>query len=61
MNFLIYKHTSPTGKSYIGLTSKSMNERLYEHVKASKCDSNTRFHQAIRKYGIEKFKKDDLQ
>ncbi len=56
MSFLIYKHTSPSGKSYIGLTSKTIEQRLNGHkTSAYTCMSENSFHQAIRKYGIENF------
>jgi len=51
----IYKHTSPSGKSYIGKTIKSTQERLNEHIKLSDKGSTHIFHRAIRKYGIENF------
>jgi len=50
---LIYKHTFENGKSYIGYTSKSMDERLNEHIMDAKRESQRRFHKAIRKYGSD--------
>jgi hypothetical protein len=48
-------HTSFTsGKSYIGKTSKSINERFKEHILDS-VNSERHFHRAIRKYGFEDF------
>ena len=52
---LIYKCTSPSGKSYIGLTTQGLKNRIQQHVYNSKKGSNLPFHQAIRKYGIENF------
>ena len=53
---IIYKHTSKTsGKSYIGLTQKTLEERLNGHINNSRKGSETNFHSAIRKYGIEDF------
>lgn len=60
MGFIIYKHTSPSGKSYIGLTSKTMEERLNGHVNHAIRGASTSFHQSIRKYGIESFKSEVL-
>lgn len=51
MNFLIYKHTSPSGKSYIGQT-KSYQKRNKEHRLGCGC---TAFSKAIRKYGWDSF------
>jgi len=51
---LIYKHTfKTTGKSYIGKTSQTMEQRLYNHTFLAKKGSETHFHRAIRKYGVE--------
>ena len=45
---LIYMHTCTiTGKSYIGQTTKSMYERLKEHISDK---SKTKFHNALKKY-----------
>lgn len=52
---LIYRHTSPSGKSYIGLTSNYHN-RSYAHKYDAACGSNLVFHKAIRKYGWDSFK-----
>lgn len=55
MSWIIYKHTSPSGKSYIGQTKHSMKIRWRGHIKASKTDSLNVFARAIRKYGHENF------
>lgn len=53
---LIYKHTSKTsGKSYIGMTKHSMEDRFKRHCYEVQRGSNTHFHNAIRKYGKEDF------
>lgn len=50
--WLIYKHTSErSGKSYIGLTSKTIEERWKEHCSDSIKGSDTHFHRALRLYG----------
>ena len=55
MKYLIYKHTNKiNGKSYIGQTSRSINERLNEHLK-----SDSVFGKALRKYGIENFQSEN--
>ena len=54
---LIYKYTSPSGKSYIGKTREDREDaRKYEHIYAAGKNKTTAFHCAIRKYGIEEFK-----
>lgn len=52
---IIYKHTSPSGKSYIGQTMYTIDERFKQHIRASNNGSELMFHQAIRKYGYENF------
>ena len=54
--YLIYKHTSKiSGKSYIGYTSKTMEERLNGHISEMKGGSKYAFHNALRKYGADNF------
>ncbi len=49
---VIYKYTSPSGKSYIGQT-KDLNNRKKAHTSIySKCNA---FSNAVQKYGIENF------
>lgn len=59
MRGIIYKYTSPSGKSYIGQTVKE-NKRKAQHKRSAfkEYDSayNTPFHKAIRKYGWDSFK-----
>lgn len=53
---LIYKITNKlNGKCYIGQTTRTVNERVREHLKESKKDSEYTIHRAIRKYGIDNF------
>jgi group I intron endonuclease len=52
MNYLIYKYTGPSGKSYIGQT-KNHIRRISEHTsKRNRCRV---FHAAIKKYGWDNF------
>jgi hypothetical protein len=54
--YLIYRITSPSGKSYIGLTKGTLRERWRQHVKkAGASPINHPFYNAIRKYGKETF------
>lgn len=46
---------SENGKCYIGITKKTIEQRLWEHIRDSKSDSFYALHSAIRKYGPEKF------
>ena len=58
---LVYMHWNQIShKAYIGLTTKTMLERWSQHVylayytnKKGNYTSNTHFHKAIRKYGID--------
>lgn len=50
--YVIYKHTSPSGKSYIGIT-KHYDRRCMQHSRVD--GSSPKFHHAIRKYGWEAF------
>lgn len=54
-NYTVYKHTSPSGKAYIGITN-DYKKRCREHRHAAKNDSGFTFHRAIRKYSWESFK-----
>ena len=52
----IYILTSPSGKSYIGQTTRSIEERFKAHQKeGSRCMA---IYNAIKKYGWENFEKD---
>lgn len=53
--YSIYKITSPSGKSYIGLTKAHVKERWRQHVKKSTTGINHPFYCAIRKYGFDAF------
>lgn len=50
--YIIYRHTL-NNKQYIGYSSQTLEERLLEHTKSSKSNSENHFHRAIRKYGVE--------
>lgn len=58
MNGLIYKITNNlSGKSYIGQTTKTLEERFNQHIKDSKYSHTERrpLYEAFNKYGIENF------
>lgn len=64
MKHIIYKATNcVNGKIYIGQTN-NLKCRMYHHEYSSKnkkaSDYNTRFHAAIRKYGMRNFKVETL-
>ena len=42
-----------SGKSYIGYTSKSLDERWLSHCKSARCGSVYHFHRAIRTHGTD--------
>lgn len=54
---IIYKSTNlVNGKCYIGLTTKSLDERKRQHIKdASTSRTGMVFHRAMRKYGFNNF------
>lgn len=60
MSYLVYCYTNKiNNKKYIGITSRSIDEREASHIyesrnKSNKC-YNTPFKRAIRKYGIDGF------
>lgn len=57
--YIVYKHTSPTGKSYIGLTSQGMKHRAGpEGKRYAEC---TAFYRAIQKYGWDGFTHEVLE
>ena len=56
-NYTVYKLTSPSGKVYIGITSKTVQER-WRNGKGYKDNAHISF--AIEKYGWENFKKEIL-
>ena len=51
-NYCVYKHTSPSGKIYIGITGQTPEKRWGHGVNYS---YNIRFKNAITKYGWENF------
>lgn len=44
-----------TGKSYIRLTTKTLNKRKQQHLQSAKRGSQLHFHKALRKHGHEVF------
>lgn len=50
-DYLIYMHTSPSGKSYIGQTN-NLHRRDIVHKNTNGC---RRFALAIKKYGLDNF------
>lgn len=58
MNWVVYRHTSPSGKVYIGITS-DVNKR-WANNGLKYCCKNTTFCRAIRKYGWTNFKHEIL-
>lgn len=50
--FIVYCHTSPSGKRYVGITCTSAEQRW---SKGSGYKKNTHFYRAIQKYGWDAF------
>lgn len=58
----IYKITSPSGKSYIGLTGRGDHkERIAEHKSMAKHKERYAIHHAINKYGWENMEHEILE
>ena len=58
MYYCVYKHTSPSGKSYIGLTCQGMERRARKGEGYREC---TAFYNAIQKYGWDNFSHEVLE
>ena len=61
--FEVYKHTSPSGRSYVGWTSQGWSLRWLKHVSDARLGKDTApaFHRAIRKYGADTFRHEVLE
>lgn len=57
MTYTVYKHTSPSGKVYIGITSQKPENR-WNHGKGY--EFNSYFYRAINKYGWDTFQHEIL-
>lgn len=62
---IIYKLTSPSGKEYVGLTTRTLEARMREHrvehiYKGDTKKWNKPLYRAMRKYGFENFKIEKL-
>ena len=59
---LIYKYTSKTtGKSYIGQTGKTLEERFKNHCQTARRGSAFEFHTALQTYGSDDFESEILE
>jgi hypothetical protein len=56
----LYLITSPTGKQYVGITTRSVNRRMTGHKTAARLGSPYPLHAAIRKYGFESMRVETL-
>jgi group I intron endonuclease len=57
---IVYVHTAPNGKRYVGQTSRG-DSRWHDHVRQASLGSDTAFHRAIRKYGADAFTREVLE
>lgn len=57
MAYTVYKHTSPSGKIYIGITSQKLYQRFQNGVGYKQ---SRRFYNAIKKYGWDNIKHEVL-
>lgn len=51
----VYLATSPSGKQYVGMTTRTLAERWQGHCSDGRRGSSLIFHNAIRKYGADAF------
>lgn len=59
--YIVYEHKFTTsGKSYIGYTTLTLEQRLHKHYLNAMSGLNTKFYKAIRKYGISDLKSEIL-
>lgn len=56
MSWIIYKITSPSGKGYIGLTKRGVEQRWRNHCRDAERGSDLLLHISMRKYGFGNFK-----
>ncbi len=59
--FEVYCATSPSGKRYVGLTSRGEAFRWAEHRGAARSGSDLPLYKAIRKYGAQAFRRTILE
>jgi group I intron endonuclease len=53
---IIYEaFNTKNGKSYIGLTTTTLEKRKSQHIRSAKANSSMHFHKAIRKHGPDAF------
>ncbi len=57
----VYRHTSPSGKSYVGWTSKGTAARWRSHCANAGAGIRSAFYTAIRKYGADAFTHEVLE
>ena len=58
---IVYRITNKiNGKSYIGQTVRTLDQRWRSHLSSVNQGSKFRFHSAIRKYGVDNWKLDIL-
>ena len=56
--WIIYMYTNTfNGKKYIGLTKRGTSKRNFDHVKKAREGKGNAFHAAIRKYGMDSWKR----
>lgn len=56
---ILYKLTFNSGKSYIGITNKTLKQRVWRHINHTINGRNSAIAAAIRKYGVD-FKREIL-
>lgn len=54
-SYIVYRAVSPSGRSYIGCTSKGLAARKRDHFRESQKHPQYKFYRAIAKYGFDSF------
>lgn len=60
-NYCVYKHVSPNGKVYVGITSQSVNRRWRNNGAGYLQDTQKKFKNAIQKYGWDNFEHEIIE
>lgn len=58
---IVYLLTSPSGKKYVGITSRTLEARWKGHCANARRGSKLALHKAVRRYGEDAFKLDVLE
>lgn len=57
---IVYKLTFPSGKSYIGVTTETLERRVKRHISYARAGKRYAISSAIRKYGEKSFSSEEI-